>query len=284
MRMGIKIIWSVVVFVGLAYLAICIAMYMFQSRVIFFPDMDGRELHMSPANINLSFEDVHASTDDGETIHGWYVPADEAKVTLLFSHGNAGNISHRLESIALFNSIGLNVLIYDYRAYGQSTGKISEQGFYQDVHAMWRVLTEDKKIKPENIVLFGRSLGAAITSQLATRVQAGGVILESPFTSVPDMGARLYPFLPVRLLSRFQLSNLAHVKKIKMPLLLVHSKDDEIIPYQQGEQVYHAANEPKDLLTIRGDHNGGFIYSGRFYIEGLESFLIKNFPVYEPVN
>ena len=279
-----KLIWTFLAMAITGYLGVCIFIYLMQARVIFFPDLPGRQLEMTPSNINLTFEDVHARTEDGETIHGWYVPAKEGKVTLLFSHGNAGNISHRLESIALFNSLGLNVLIYDYRGYGQSTGKLSEQGFYHDVMGMWTYLTEQKGHKAENIVLFGRSLGASMASQLATRVNAGGVILESPFASVPDMGARLYPFLPVRLLSRFQLSNVAHVQAIRSPVLVVHSRDDEIIPFSQGEKVYAAAHEPKTLLPIRGDHNGGFLSSGRFYIEGIEVFLIKHFADYEPVS
>lgn len=277
-----KLFLAILAIILLGYLGICLFLYLMQARVIFFPDMPGRQLSMSPRDINLAYEDIQANTVDGETIHGWFVPAEEGNVTLLFSHGNAGNISHRLESIALYNSLGLNVLVYDYRGYGQSTGRISEAGFYKDAYAMWQALTEQKGIRPENIVLFGRSLGAAITSQLATQVRPGGVILESPFSSVPDMGAKLYPFLPVRLLSRFKLSNVAHVQAIKSPLLVVHSRDDEIIPFTHGEQVYAAAHEPKTFLAIRGDHNGGFLYSGRLYTEGLEAFLIKYFPAYEP--
>ena len=279
-----KLFWSVSVLAVLAYLGICLFIYFKQEALIFFPDMPGRQLEMTPSNIHLKYEDIHTRTTDGETIHGWYIPADGAKVTLLFSHGNAGNISHRLESIALFNSLGLNVLIYDYRGYGQSSGSISEAGFYQDVMAMWRVLTEQKRTKPENILLFGRSLGAAIASKIATQVKAGGVILESPFASVPDMGARLYSWLPVRMLSRYSLSNFSHVQQINIPLLVVHSKDDEVIPYQHAEQVFTVAHEPKTLLPIQGDHNGGFLYSGRFYIEGIEAFLVKNFPAYQTVN
>ena len=279
-----KLVWTILAIAILAYLGVCLFIFLLQTRVIFFPDLPGRQLEMDPANINLEFEDVYARTEDGETIHGWYIPAAGARLTLLFSHGNAGNISHRLESIALFNSLGLNVLIYDYRGYGQSSGSISEKGLYMDVAAMWEVLTVQKGIAANNIVLFGRSLGAAIASHLATKVNAGGVILESPFASVPEMGARLYPFLPVRLLSRYRLSNVDHVKLIQCPVLVVHSRDDEIIPFQQGDQVYAAAHEPKTLLAIRGDHNGGFLSSGQLYIDGIEAFLIKHFPDYKPVS
>lgn len=279
-----KFIWTSLTFIAMGYVAICLLLYFMQDRVIFFPDMPGRQLEATPKAANLDYEDVRVETADGTRIHGWFIPATDAKVTLLFCHGNAGNISHRLESIALFNSLGLNVLIFDYRGYGQSTGKVSEQGFYQDVSAMWQALTGKRGIKAENIVIFGRSLGAAVASQLATRVKPGGVILESAFASVPDMAAQLYPFLPARLLARFQLNNMQHVKSLQSPLLVIHSEDDEIIPYTQGQKVFASAHEPKTFLRIRGSHNGGFIFSGRFYTEGIEAFLIKHFPDYEPMS
>lgn len=279
-----KFIWTILIVLILAYLAICLLLYFRQDRFIFFPDMPGRQLVASPQAVNLDYEDVTVATRDGERIHSWFIPAENAGITLLFCHGNAGNISHRLESIALFNSLGLNVLIFDYRGYGQSTGHVSEPGFYHDVYAIWQELTVRRGIAAENIVVFGRSLGAAIASQLATRVKPGGVILESAFSSVPDMGAKLYPFLPVRLLARFRLNNLDHVQASQAPLLVVHSRDDEIIPFTQGERVFASAHEPKTFLPIRGDHNGGFLYSGRFYLEGVEAFLIKYFPAYQPVD
>lgn len=277
-----KFIWTMLAVVSIGYLALCLLLYFRQDNFIFFPEMPGRQLEATPKAINLDYEDVRVETEDGVSLHGWFIPAEEAKVTLLFCHGNAGNISHRLESIALFNSLGLNVLIFDYRGYGQSTGTISEAGLYLDIHAMWQELTDIKGIDPRNIVIFGRSLGAAVASQLATKVRPGGVILESAFASVPDMAARLYPFLPARILARYQLNNMQHVKSIQSPLLVIHSADDEIIPYSQGQKVFETAHEPKSFLRIRGSHNGGFIYSGRFYIEGFEAFLIKHFPDYEP--
>ena len=178
-----KFFWVIPVTVIVGYLGLCVFLYFMQTRAIFFPDLPGRQLEATPKDINLQYEDVTTKTSDGESIHGWFVPNEDAKLTLLLCHGNAGNISHRLESIALFNSLGLNVLIFDYRGYGRSTGKISEPGFYQDVDAMWQVLTKTKGIAAENIIVFGRSLGAAIASHLSTKVRPGGVILESAFTS-----------------------------------------------------------------------------------------------------
>lgn len=279
-----KLFWAIPVMIVIAYLGVCVFLYLMQEGAIFFPGLPGRQLEATPKDVNLAFEDVSVKTADGETLHGWYIPAEGARVTLLFCHGNAGNISHRLESIALFNSLGLNVLIFDYRGYGQSTGRVSEQGLYLDVHAMWLELTDKRGIRPDDIVVFGRSLGAAVASRLAAKVRPGGVILESAFASVPDMAAQLYPWLPARLLARFQLDNVQHVKAVQAPLLVIHSEDDEIIPYGQGLRIFEAAHEPKHFLRIRGSHNGGFLFSGRFYIEGIEAFLNKYFPAYEPVS
>ena len=143
-------------------------------------------------------------------------------------------------------------------------------------------LIEQQGKTGDNIVVFGRSLGAAIASQLATQVKPGAVILESAFSSVPDMAARLYPFLPVRLLTRYKLNNIAHVKALQSPLLVIHSREDEIIPFAHGEAVFTAAHEPKSFLPIQGDHNGGFLSSGRTYIDGVAAFLTKHHPGYQP--
>lgn len=279
-----KLLWVVPALAVIAYLAVCVLLYVLQARAIFFPQLPGRQLEATPRDVNLAYEELHVRTADGETLHGWFIPAQQAGVTLLFCHGNAGNISHRLESIALFNSLGLNVLIFDYRGYGQSTGEVSEQGLYEDVAAMWRLLTDSKGMKPADIVLFGRSLGSAVASQLATKVRPGGVILESSFASVSAMAAKLYPFFPTRWLARYRLSNVRHVKAMQAPLLVIHSQDDEIIPFQQGEQVFAAAHEPKRFLRIHGSHNGGFLTSGRVYIDGIKGFLGRYFPSYQPMS
>jgi len=277
-----KLVWSLALLVSIAYLAVCLLVYLMQAQVIFFPNMPGRQLEATPRAINLDYEDVYARTGDGETIHGWFIPATDAKLSLLFCHGNAGNISHRLESIALFNALGINVLIFDYRGYGQSTGTVSELGFYRDAEAIWRELTVQRAIPAESILIFGRSLGAAVASQLSAKVRPGAVILESAFASVPDMAAKLYPFLPVHLLSRFQFNNIEHVKRIQSPLLVIHSEADEIIPFAQGQAVYASADEPKRFMRIQGSHNGGFLSSGHVYTGGLEAFLRQFFPVRGP--
>jgi fermentation-respiration switch protein FrsA (DUF1100 family) len=257
----------------LIYVALAGYVYVMQPRLIFYPDMPGRTLEATPATVDLVFEDVSLATADSEQLHGWYVPNDAAHATLLFCHGNAGNISHRLDSIRLFHELGLNVLIFDYRGYGRSSGTASEQGTYRDADAAWEYLVGERGIPPQRIVLFGRSLGAAIASDLATRTQPGAVILESAFTSVPDMAARLYPWLPVRWLASYRYDNAAKIRNISSPVLVMHSRDDEIIPFAHGERLYALASEPKRMFVLRGGHNDGFHVSRDVYRPVVGDFI-----------
>ena len=261
--------------IALAYGALCTLVFAYQPRMVFQPNFQGRALDATPGAIGLEYRDAAIATDDGETLHGWWVPHDRARGTILFSHGNAGNISHRLESLRQFHGLELNVLIYDYRGYGQSTGKPSEAGLYRDIEAAWRWLVEERDQAPGEIVLSGRSLGGAVTAWLAARVEPACVVLESTFTSVPDLGAELYPWLPVRLLSRLQLDARTQVPRFSAPLLIIHSRDDEIVPWEHGRKLHAAASEASELLTISGGHNTGFVDSRESYTEGLDAFLSR---------
>ncbi len=255
---------------GLVYLGFVGIVWLLQGRMIHFPT---RELVTTPADIGLSYEEVSLTTADKEELQGWFLPAANARATLLFFHGNAGNISHRLESLQIFNKLRLSVLIIDYRGYGSSSGSPSEQGLYSDAQAAYRYLVEARGVEPERLVIFGRSLGGAVAAKLAADNPAGALILESSFTSVPDLGAQLYPFLPVRLLSRYQYDTRAYVQNVEAPVLIVHSRDDETIPYEHGRALYQAAPEPRRLLDLQGSHNRGFIESRKVYLAGLEDFL-----------
>lgn len=259
--------------VAVAYGALALLMFAFQPRMVFQPDFQGRALDATPDAIGLDYRDVSIATEDGETLHGWWVPHAEARATMLFSHGNAGNISHRLESLRQFHQLQLNILIYDYRGYGQSTGKPGERGLYRDIDAAWRWLIDGRGFAPERIVLFGRSLGGAVSARLAARVEPACVILESTFTSVPDLGAALYPWLPVRLLSRLRFDARSEVSRVTAPLLVIHSRDDEIIPWEHARKLQAAAGDSAEILTIAGSHNTGFLDSEQTYIGGLDAFL-----------
>jgi fermentation-respiration switch protein FrsA (DUF1100 family) len=255
------------------YVGITALIYFRQSSLIYYPDVAGRDLTVTPQRIGLAFEDVELSTADGVRLHGWFVPSGDAQGTLLFFHGNAGNISHRLDSIAIFNRLNLNVFIIDYRGYGRSEGRVSETGTYRDAEAAWSYLTVTRGIDDDDIIVFGRSLGASIAAWLASRQRPAALILESPFSSVPSMARRLYPFLPVRWLAKFDYDTRRYVGNIDCPLLVAHSRDDEIIPYAEGRAVFDAAPANRQFLDMRGGHNDGFLVSGEAYIDGLRRFI-----------
>jgi len=264
---------SLLFFAASAYLALMLVIYLLQGRMVFLANTPGRALTATPGDIGLGYENVLLTTPDDETLHGWYVPAAHSAGTVLFFHGNAGNISHRLYSIEIFHQLGLDVLIADYRGYGESSGSPGEKGTYTDAQTAWDYLVGERGIPPGKIVVFGRSLGGAVASWLAARTTPGAVILESCFTSGPDMAARLYPFLPARLITRIRYPVKEYVTHISSPLLVVHSRQDEIIPFDMGEAVFAAAPEPREMLIISGDHNGGFLLNRERYQATINAFL-----------
>ena len=247
---------------------ISVFLYFFQSRLVFYPLPD---IESTPADNGLKFEDIYILTQDGIRINAWYIPADGEK-TILFCHGNAGNISHRLHSIMQFHDLRCNVLIFDYRGYGRSEGKISEEGTYLDGIAAYDYLLSSG-ISENNIIVFGRSLGGAVAAKIASQRSPAALILESTFTSIPDIGAKIYPFLPVRLLCRIKYNTLSIIDKVKCPVLVVHSPDDEIIPFEMGRKIFEAVKGPKEFLTIRGSHNEGYFISSPDYENGLRNFI-----------
>lgn len=245
-------------------------MYLQQAAMIFFPD---RLLSATPASWGLEYEDVFLTTEDGVQLHGWYVPRQGSDRVLLFLHGNAGNISHRGESITVFHRLGLNVLIIDYRGYGRSQGSPSEQGLYQDAAAAWHYLIDTRGFDSEDIILFGRSLGGAVAARLASEVQAGGVILESTFSSARDVAGSLFPILSRLVVLRYRFDTAGYLKSVASPLLVLHSPEDDIIPFYLGEKVYQAGSEPKVFVKLQGDHNGGFLQSQPRYEQELGRFI-----------
>ncbi len=258
--------------VASCYGLLVVLVYFMQGRMLYLAEMPGRTLTMTPIDVGMDYQDVSIETTDGVTLHGWFISGRSPQV-LLFFHGNAGNISHRLDSIEQFRNLGLSVLIIDYRGYGQSTGRTTERGIYRDADAAWRYLIEDRGIVPSDIVIFGRSLGASVASRLASEYQPLALIVESSFTSIPDIAQDLYPWLPARWLSRLSHATRDYVRDVRCPILIIHSRDDEIIPFRHGESIFASANEPRTLLTIRGTHNDAFLLDERAYVEGLRTFL-----------
>ena len=256
--------------VVMAYLSVVLIVYFGQSRLIYFPQ---QQISNTPKDIGLDYTSVHIPTSDGETLHSWWIPVPDAKGTVLFFHGNAGNISHRINYLKMFEQLGYNTLLFDYRGYGQSSGIPSESGTYLDAQAGWRYVTETQGIAPAQIVLFGESLGGAVAARLAAREKPGMLVLASAFTSVPDMAAEIYPFLPVRWLARFHYNTLESLQSVTCPVFIAHSAEDEIVPFEQSQQLFKAAPEPKQFLFLAGGHNTGFIFKQPDWIKSLGEFM-----------
>ena len=250
---------NILLSIAIAYAAILLLVYVFQPRLVYFPQV-ARELMATPRAAGLDYEDVQLRTADAEQLHAWWVPARAARGAVLIFHGNAGNISHRLDYLLMFNRLGYATLIIDYRGYGKSSGAPDEEGTYRDGEAAWRHLTETRKLTPQDIVLFGESLGGGVVTWLALKHPPRALVLASTFTSVPDLGAQVYPWLPVRLLARIDYNNLERIKQITAPVLIAHSRNDDIVPFSHGQALFAAANEPKRFLELRGGHNDSFIY------------------------
>ena len=243
-----------------------------ERKQIYFPT---REVELTPEAIGLCFEDVYFNASDGVMLNGWFIPAINSETTLIFCHGNGGNISHRLGSIAIFNRLGLSVFIFDYRGYGRSDGRPSEEGTYLDGRAAYDYVVGRKGVNCDKILLYGESLGGAIAYELAATAKVSAVITQGTFSSIVDMGKAIYPFLPVRLLVRTEYDTVSKVAKVKVPKLIIHSVDDEIVPFEQGRKLFSHACEPKEFYEMRGGHNDAiFAYESEF-CKRLSDFLSK---------
>jgi len=268
-----KIITGMVGLIILGAVSANAVMYMQQPAMFFFPL---NEISQTPDQWGLDYEDITLTSSHGNKIRGWYLPVKGSENALLFFHGNGGNISHRGESLAIFHRLGFNTLIIDYQGYGKSEGSAGESAMYDDAEAGWDYLLNVKKFRDNKIALFGRSLGSAIAARLAESVKPRALILESTFSSVSDM-ARIYlPAASRFFYIRYRFNTLDSIKKIKIPLLVLHSRDDEIIPFELGEKTYRAANKPKIFIELAGDHNSGFLQSQ----PGYEQALAKFFEIY----
>ena len=277
-----RMMWNILGVLAAAYGGLALWLFVFQSNMVFYPET-GREIIATPEQIGLPYEDIHLKTSDGIDLHGWYIPAVRPRGTVLFLHGNAGNISHRLDSVQMFHRLGYSTLIFDYRGYGNSGGAPTEQGTYRDAEAAWRYLTEQRNIPSCRIVLFGESLGGAVGAWLAARQKTdaqksaaqkpAALVIASGFTSVPDLGQQLYPYLPVRWLARIRYDTRESLRSVAVPVLVAHSSQDDIIPFEHGQALFAAANPPKQFLELAGGHNDGFIFMREAWIKALGDFL-----------
>ena len=267
-----RVIINMLMAAAVAYGAVMLLVFLFQPRLIYFPQVE-REHTTTPRAAGLDFEDVALHTADGIKLHGWWVPARDTRGTVLLMHGNAGNISHRLGYLTMFNRLGYSVLLFDYRGYGKSGGSPGEEGTYLDAEAAWQHLTEARNLKSQDIVIVGESLGGGVATWLALKYPPRALVLASTFTSVPDMGAQVYPWLPVRLLARIVYDNIARIREIQVPLMIAHSRGDDIIPFAHGQALFAAAREPKQFLELAGGHNEGFLFARDEWIAAVGAFL-----------
>ena len=252
------------------WFGVCLAVYLWQEKMIFQPT---QVLGSTPKRLGLAYEDVTLSTKDGETIHGWYVAHQEATSTVLFFHGNGGNIADRPLTLTHLHDLGLNVFMIDYRGYGRSSGTPSGEGTIIDAQAAWAYLVDRREIKPEEITIYGRSLGGAIAIALAATINPRAVIVESTFTSIADLGAITYPYLPISLLVRYDYKSIATITQLATPILIAHSPSDELISFTHAQSLFDAANAQKRFYRLRGSHNESFVRAGPDYYAALGQFI-----------
>ena len=266
-----KMITSIILLLLVAYLGLVITLYFMQANFTFRPT---KNMPYNPGNIGLEYEKVQLNTPDGVILSAWYVPAKNATAAILLCHANGGNMSYYMDTIDIFNKLGLNCFIFNYRGYGDSKGKTTEEGIYIDVQSAYDWLRTEKKTPAEDIIIFGRSLGGSVAAHLAANARVGGLIIESGFTSYADIAQKFYPYVPVRPFAKFRFDTMEYIKKVKCPILFIHSRSDEIIPFEFSLRLYSAAKGPKEFVEIFGGHNDGFLNSGQIYKEGLTDWLM----------
>lgn len=267
-RLG-RLILHILIAVGIGYIVLLVAVYFLQSRMIYHPM---GELEAHPGQLGLDYQHVQFPASDGVMLDAFYTPVADARGVVLFCHGNGGNISHRVETVWLLAELGFSSLVFDYRGYGRSEGKPDEEGTYRDVEGAWKYLTGEKGFGADQIIVHGRSLGGAVAAWIAAREEPAGLVLESTFTSIPEVASKMYWFLPVRWLCKYQYDTLARLEQIDCPVLILHSREDELVAFSESRKLFEAASEPKRFVEMGGGHNDGFALSGAVYTDALDSF------------
>jgi fermentation-respiration switch protein FrsA (DUF1100 family) len=258
----------------IGYVLLLVLVRIFESRLIFFPDYPGR-LSGDWNPRNLAVQDVWLNSTDGTKLHAWWIPNDQAKFTFVAFHGNAGNIADRAPIYEFLRSTPANVLALEYRGYGHSEGKPSESGFYSDSEAAYAYLINTKRVAPKNIISYGQSLGTAVAAHLAAHHQVCAVVLEAPFPSARRLATQIFRFLPgLQLLVYSQFDTEAQLKKINAPILVVHCRQDPVLPFKLGQEVYAASNPPKTFLEIDGYcHEEASVIAPDKYRAALQNFI-----------
>ncbi len=255
---------------------------LFEERFIFIP-VRYPEGNWEPEGVD--YEELWLPSAGGVTIHGWFCRHPEAVATIHWSHGNTGNITHRIEEVRIWQQyLPVNILLYDYRGYGRSEGTPSEEGLFADARASYRWLVDVKGIAPEQIVLFGRSLGSAVACYLGTQVPHACLVMEAGFTSAVAMGELMFPWLPIRRFLRNRFETDQRIRQYRGRVLIIHGTADSVIPFEMGRKLYELASEPKQFFAVEGaDHTDVPIVAGERYFRTLaEFFRSAELPIPEP--
>jgi len=267
--------WAVVT-AALLYLIILLVLWLAESRLVFFPGNE-RTLTPAPAALGLRTERIEFAAEDSVPLVGWIMPSASTPsgFWLLICHGNAGNLSQfdRPVHYAGLTRLGLNLLAFDYRGYGESGGAVSEQGLYRDADASYRYLRDQRGVPADRIIIFGHSLGSAVAVDLASRMPAAGLIVEGALISAVHRGQELYPYIPVRWLARSRFSSIDKVSHITVPKLFLHAVRDEVIPLAHGHRLFEAAPEPKRFVELEGAHGDAFDVDSARYFGSIAEFI-----------
>jgi len=266
---------KILAYLVVGFLFLIIYVRFLESVSLFLPS---RKIVATPNDAGMNFEDIYFTTEDHVRINAWLIKTqrDPGKApTFLYLHGNAGNISDRVEKVAEFYEMGINVFIIDYRGYGRSQGKITEGGMYKDTLAAYEYLLSRQDIDHAKIVVYGASIGGVPAVDLASKRPVAALIADSTFTSAVDMGKMIAPFIPSFLIS-IKMDSLSKIDKVKAPQLFIHSPDDDTVPYKFGQKLYEAAPGPKEFIEISGTHNDGYAISRDVFFPGIRNFLIKH--------
>jgi uncharacterized protein len=262
---------------ALAYLALLLLLRLSESRLLYAPG-SSRMLTPAPPALGLAPERVEIPSGDGVTLVAWVIRAPTADTTgrwLLICHGNAGNLSDagRPEHYAGLRALGLNLLAFDYRGYGESSGSPSEAGLYRDAEAAYEYLRDTLGVPPERIVLFGHSLGSAVAVELATRVPAAGLVLDGALMSVIARAQEVYPYVPVRWIARSRFASIENIGRVEIPKLFLHARRDDVVPIAHGRRLYEAAPPPKTFVELAGGHGDAFEADSAVYFGAIGRFL-----------
>ncbi|HKG34728.1 MAG TPA: alpha/beta hydrolase [Gemmatimonadales bacterium] len=268
--------WGAILLVVIAYLGLLLLLRLNESRLIYFPG-SVRRLTDAPAELQLPVRRAAIRTEDGLTLGSWVIPAgpDSTGYWVLICHGNAGNLSEfgRPAHYARLRTLGLSLLAFDYRGYGESEGTPSEAGLYRDADAAYKYLRGGLRVPPERIIVFGHSLGSAVAVDLASRVPAAGLILDGALTSVIERGAELYPYIPVRWIGRSRFSSIDKISRVSIPKLFLHARADDVVPLAHGRRLFEAALPPKTFVELNGGHGDAFELDSASYFGSIRKFV-----------